>query len=157
MRPDVTYVYVRDLLERLAGHRPEPDRDGDLPVQFEGAQFFVRVVGNTDPWVQVFAVAVADLEPTPDLMVRLNEINTELRFARAFHVGSQVLIESEIWADDVNPANFHHACRNVAGATDAYATGILDAFGGKPLFEESKTEEYKQGMLPVGFAAGPYL
>jgi hypothetical protein len=157
MRPDVAYVYVRDLLERLTGERPDADQDGDLPVQFDGALFYVRVVGNTDPWVQVFSIAVADLEPTPDLMVRINEINTELRFARAFHVAGQVLIETEIWADDVNPANFHHACRNVAGATDAYSPGIRDTFGGKPLFEESKTENYQQATFPLGFVAGPYL
>ncbi|MDP1877150.1 MAG: YbjN domain-containing protein [Actinomycetota bacterium] len=157
MRPDVTYVYVRDLLERLTGERPDPDGDGDLPVQFGGAQFFVRVVGVVDPWVQVFSVAVADLEPTPGLMVRLNEINAELKFARAFHVSGQVLIETEIWSDDVNPANFHHACSNVAWATDAYATGILSAFGGRPQFEESKTEDYQQGTLPMGVAAEPYL
>jgi hypothetical protein len=157
MRPDVAYVYVRDLLERLTGERPNPDQDGDLPVQFEGARFFVRVVGSTDPWVQVFSVAVAEVEPTPDLMNRLNEINGDLRFARAFHVAGQVLIETEIWADDVNPANFHHACRNVAGATDLYGTGIREDFGGLTPFEESKTDDYGQGKLTVGFTAGPYL
>jgi hypothetical protein len=149
MRPDVAYVYVRDLLERLTGERPTPDRDGDLPVHFGGAQFYVRVVGALDPWVQVFSIAAAELHPTPELMVHLNEINRELRFARAFHVADQVLIESEIWADDVNPANFLHACRNVAGATDAYSPGIRKTFGGRPHFDESKTEEYQQGTLPL--------
>lgn len=157
MRPDVAFVYVRDLLERLTGERPEPDGDGDLPVQFEGARFFVRVVGPTDPWVQVFSVAVAGLEPSPELMSRLNEINTELRFARAFHFAGQFLIETEIWADDVNPANFHHACRNVALATDAYAQDIRDTFGGVPEFEESKTDDYPKGNLATRFVAGPYL
>lgn len=157
MRPDVTYVYVRDLLERLTGVRPEPDSDGDLPVQFQGAQFYVRIAGSVDPWVQIFSVAVADLEPTPELMTHLNDINVSLRFARAFHVGGQVLFESEIWADDVNPANFHHACRNVSDATDTHAPEILESFGGRPHFEQSKTDDYRQGSLTVGFAAGPYL
>ena len=30
MRSDVAYVYVRDLIERLTGVKPEPDVDGDL-------------------------------------------------------------------------------------------------------------------------------
>ena len=121
-----------------------------LPVVFGGAQSFVRVVGSTDPWVQVFSVAVAELDASPELMTQLNAINSDLRFAQTFHVGNQVLIEAEIWADDVNPANFSHACRNVAGATDSYGPAIRERFGGQPLFEESKTEDYGTGRLAVG-------
>jgi hypothetical protein len=100
--------------------------------------------------VQVFSVAVAEVEPSPGLMTRLNEINSFLHFARAFHIGSQVIIESEIWADDVAPANFLYACQNVAAATDMFAPDIQKAFGGRLLFEESKTEAYEQGELPLG-------
>ena len=157
MRPDATMAYVRDLLERMTGSRPTPDGDGDLPVVLDGAQFYVRVAGTSDPWVQVFSIALADVEPTLELMSRLNDINTQLRFARAFHVQDQVLIETEIWSDDVNPANFHHACRNVSGATDAYADALHEAFGGRLAFEESKTEGYDRTAAPIGFAAGPYL
>ena len=150
MRPDVAFVYVRDLIERMTGTRPEPDHDGDLPVHLHGAQFFVRIVGPVNPWVQVFSVAVADLEASPALMSLLNEINSHIHFARTFHVGSQVIIEAEIWADDVTPANFLYACQNVAAATDAFAPRILSEFGGRPLFEESKTDAYEQGELPLG-------
>lgn len=150
MRPDVAFVYVRDLIERITGTRPEPDHDGDLPVHFHGAQFFVRIVGAPNPWVQVFSVAVAEIDDSPGLMARLNEINAVIHFARAFHVASQVIIESEIWADDVTPANFLYACQNVAAATDTFAPMIHKAFGGRLLFEESKTEAYQQGELPLG-------
>lgn len=154
MRPDVAFVYVRDLIERMTGTRPEPDHDGDLPVHFHGALFFVRIVGPANPWVQVFSVAVADLDPSPELMSMLNDINGRIHFARSFLVHGQVIIEAEIWADDVNPTNFLYACQNVAAATDAFAPAILKAFGGRPLFEESKTEAYEQGELPLGPLAG---
>lgn len=151
MRADVAYSYVRDLLERVTGTRPGPDGDGDLPVTYQGARFYVRVMGEHDAWVQVFSVAVATLEPTPDLMEHLNAVNCDLRFARCFYVNNQVLIESEIWADDVNPANIQHACSNVAQATDSFAQGIRDRFGGRSPFEESKTDDYR---IPLGFV-GP--
>jgi hypothetical protein len=150
MRQDVAFVYVRELIERMTGTRPEPDQDGDLPVHLHGAQFFVRVVGPVNPWVQVFSVAVADLQVSPQLLTMLNEINTHIHFARAFHVGSQVIIESEIWAEDVTPANFVYACQNVAAATDAFAPRIVEALGGRALFEESKTDAYQQTELPLG-------
>jgi hypothetical protein len=146
MRPDVAYVYVRDLIERLTGTKPEPDDDGDLPVVFGGELFFVRVVGpvgEIEPWIQVFSVAVDDLEASPELMAELNEVNRDLRFARAFYVESQVLIEYEMWADDLTPENFAHACRNVAGATDVFARQIHEKFGGTLLFEESKSDDYR--------------
>lgn len=151
MRPDVAFVYVRDLIERTTGVRPDPDADGDLPVHFHGAQFFVRVIASAaNPWVQVFSVAVADVEQSPGLMTRLNQINSFIHFARAFHVGTQVIIEAEIWADDVTPGNFLYACQNVAAATDTFAPDIQKAFGGRLLFEESKTDAYQQGELPFG-------
>lgn len=150
MRPDVAFVYVRDLIERMTGARPEPDHDGDLPVHFHGAQFFVRIVGAPNPWAQVFSVAVADIEDSPGLMARLNEINSVIHFARTFHIHSQVIIEAEIWAEDLAPANFLFACQNIAGATDTFAPMIQKAFGGRLMFEESKTDAYQQGELPLG-------
>lgn len=142
MRPDMVLSYVRDLLERITGERPDPDPDGDLPVALGGALFYVRIASPTDPVVQVFSVAVADIEPSADLHAALNEINANLVFARAFHVKDQVLIESEIWGSDVNPANLDHACRNVASATDSHGTRLAKEFGGNPRFEQSKMAGY---------------
>jgi len=95
---------------------------------------------------------VSELEPSLDLMAAINEINTKLRFARAFHVSGQLLIEAEIWADDVNPANFTHSCRNVARITDEYSGAIHERFGGRLMFDESKTADYQRPRLPMGFA-----
>lgn len=141
MRPDPTRSYVRDLLETMTGVRPDYDADGDLPVAYEGAQFYVRVQGE-DAVVQVFAVVLADVEISPGLLGALNGINAESQFARAFHVADQVLIEHEIWADDVNPANFGYACRAVAAASDRFGRQLHESFGGTPRFENSKTPEY---------------
>ena len=95
MHRDMVVSYTRDLLEQITGERPEPDQDGDLPIEFGGACFYVRVDGPTDPVVQIFSVVLADLEANPELHGALNDINANMRFARAFHVQKQVLIESE--------------------------------------------------------------
>ncbi len=155
MRPDVAFVSVRELLTTITGERPETDDDGDLPVRYNGAQFFVRIVGTKDPWVQVFSVAVTDAVASAELFEEINNINRDIRFARAFFVNGQVLIESEIWADDVNPANFQHACLNIAGATDAF-TPALTSHGGRPMFEESKTADYESTPFAMGFTSGPF-
>ena len=97
MHRDMVVSYTRDLLEQITGGRPEPDQDGDLLIEFGGACFYVRVDGPTDPVVQIFSVVLADLEANPDLHGALNDINSNLRFARAFHVHKQVLIEAECY------------------------------------------------------------
>lgn len=153
MRRDMVEAYVRDLLGRLTGEVPQFDDDGDLPVHVRGATFYVRVVGG-NPVVQVFSVAVADIDASPELHTALNEINTQLQFARAFHVQRQVLMEHEIWGEDVNPANFAHACGNVANATDVFGGPLAEKFGGSTRFEASKTAAYEPDRTNV---VGPYL
>ena len=147
MNRDMVFSYTRDLLEQLTGVRPEPDHDGDLPIEFGGASFFVRIDGPTDPVVQIFSVVLAELDGNSELHSALNEINTRLRFARAFHVQQQVLIEAEIWGSDLNLSNFQHACRNVAMASDAHGNALLKTFGGTPRFELSKKKTYRVGFV----------
>lgn len=147
MNRDMVVSYTRDLLEQLTGDRPEPDNDGDLPIEYGGATFYVRVDGPVDPVVQIFSIVLADLDANPDLFGALNDINTRLRFARAFHVQKQVLIEAEIWGADVNMSNFQYGCRNVAVASDTHGKYLLDSFGGTPRFEMSKKKNYRIGFI----------
>lgn len=155
LRPDMVESYVRDLLERMAGSRPEPDHDGDLPVTLGGATFFVRIVSPHDPIVQVFSIAVDGIEPTPALYAAMNDINSCLHFARIFYVKGQVLIESEVWGTDVNPSNLDHACKNIAAATDSFGTDLAHQFKARPWFEEAKAPDYRPPTpRPEGFGDG---
>ena len=107
------------------------------------------------PGCRYSASPVTDVTPSPELFDELNSINRDIGFARAFFVNSQVLIESEIWADDVNPGNFQHACANIAGATDA-VTPVLTSHGGRAMFEESKSDDYEAVPFTMGFTSGPF-
>jgi len=147
MKRDMVVSYTRDLLEQLTGERPEQDQDGDLPIEYGGASFYVRVIGDTDPIVQVFSVVLAELEGNSKLHAAINEINAELQFARAFHVHDQLLIESDIWGSDLNISNFHFACKNIAIASDAFGKSMLSTFGGTPRFELTKKPTYRIGFI----------
>lgn len=52
----------------------------------------------------------------------------------------QVLIESEIVGEGVEPADFDNACRAVATITDHYGPLLAERFGGKTAFADEKTE-----------------
>jgi Putative bacterial sensory transduction regulator len=83
MRRDVIAAYVEKLLAVLTDTpRVAPDRDGDYPVRFGSALYYVRLVSAEDPDVQVFAVAVDGIEQSPELLAELNDLNCRIRFGR---------------------------------------------------------------------------
>lgn len=73
-----------------------------------------------------------------------------MQFTRAFHVRRQVLVETEIWGWDVNPADVCHACLNVAGATHANARTLQEEFGGQllALTIDRRRCRWRAGCMP---------
>lgn len=134
-------AYVESLLERLTGvEKAKPDDDGDYPVRYRDALYFVRLIGDVDPVVQVFATAVAEIDSSPGLLERLNAINSDIRFARVFWVRDQVLVESDLVGQSVDPEEFDSACRAVATITDHIGPQLAAEFGGRTAFGDSKEE-----------------
>lgn len=74
------------LAGMTGGGLVKPDADGDYPVRYRSALYYVRLVGDSHVDVQVFAVAVDGVDPSPELLAAVNEINTQVRFVRIFHV-----------------------------------------------------------------------
>lgn len=139
MRADMVRAYVESLLERLIGaEKVTPDHDGDYPVRYKSALYFVRLIGDVDPVVQVFSRAVTAITPTPALYERLNEINTNIRFARIFFVEGQVLVESDLVGQTVDAEEFDEAVGAVATITDHFGPLLAQEFGGKTAFADDK-------------------
>ena len=150
-------AYVETLLEELTGaEKMVPDQDGDYPVRFGDALYYVRIAGAAErPVIQVFSVALAEVEATPKLFEELNNINTQLHFCRCFWVRGQVLFETEHLGETISPPDFKELVVGVAGASDYFGPKLADQFGGKLLFEESKGETYPGGDAAPYF--GGYL
>ena len=135
MRADQASAYVESLLRRFTGgHTPVADHDGDFRVWFRNCLYFVRVIGHETPVVQVFAVAVADVDSTPELLTELNSLNAEIQFVRMFHYGKQVLIETDVLAEALDPARFETACEHVSSVTLEMAPSLAARFGGRLTF-----------------------
>ena len=84
--------HVETLIERLTGiKKAEPDADGDYPIRYRSALYYVRVVGSRIPVVQLFSVAVDETQFTDALARDLNAINARLHFCRIFWVLDQIL------------------------------------------------------------------
>ena len=144
MRRDVIAAYVEKLLAALTEtSHVAPDKDGDYPVRFGSALYYVRLVGAEEPDVQVFAVAVDGIEQSPELLTELNDINCRIRFARVFHVAGQVLVETDLIGDAVDPRGFGNACEVVASVTDKIGPELAKKYGGRTAFEDSKEPDYE--------------
>lgn len=142
---DMVTSHVETLIERLTGSkdRVKADADGDYPLRYRNAAYFVRVAKPQKPVVQVFSVAVADVDVSVGLVHALNEINSDLSFCRTFWVRGQVLFESEHLGETIGEADFNECVQNVAAASDYFGPRLAERFGGRLLFEESKEPEYQ--------------
>lgn len=142
MRTDMVRSYVETLLERLTGSdKVRADEDGDYPVRFRQALYYVRLVGDTHPVVQVFSVALSGVPSTPELLAALNSINSDIRFARVFWVREQVLVEADLVGSTLDPDEFDNACRAVATITDNIGPELAESFGGRTAFADEKEGE----------------
>ena len=153
-KTDMVRAYAESLMKQLLGtDQIIRDADGDYPVRYNSAIYYVRIDSgsNDDPVVQVFAVALAEITPTPELFEQLNVINSQLRFARIFWVRDQVLIESEMIGVDLSLAGFSTACETVGGAADYFGPRLAEQFGGKTAFADEQEADYEsppQSRLP---------
>jgi hypothetical protein len=152
-KTDMVRAYTEILLKQVTGiEEVEPDHDGDYPIRYESALYYVRIVPGMadDPVVQVFAVAVDKVGPAPALYEALNDINTKLKFARTFWVGGQVLFEAEMPGMSLSLDGFASACRTVASAADYFGSRLVEGFGGKTAFDNEKDPDYmsSESMWP---------
>lgn len=140
---DMVVSHVETLIERLTGvEKPKTDADGDYPIRYRSALYYVRVVRAWRPVVQVFSVAVDGVQFTDALARELNEINTRVHFCRAFWVRNQVLVEAEHLGPSLTEPDFDECALHVAEATDAFAKGLAERHGGRLAFDEAKTPDY---------------
>jgi hypothetical protein len=142
VRTDMVRAFVESLLERLTGsEKVVPDADEDYPVRFRGALYYVRLVGDVDPVVQVFSVALSGVPASARLLRDLNQLNTDVRFVRVFWVRDQVLVETELVGASIDPEGFANACRAVATVTDHIGPMLAQRFGGTTAFADEKSGE----------------
>ncbi len=150
-------AYTEALLKEVLGtNKVIADLDGDYPVRYKSALYYVRIDAGRDdePVVQVFAVVLADVPASPGLFERLNEINASLRFARTFWVRDQVLIETELMGLELSLAEFATACGAVASAADHFGPRLAEVFGGRTAFADEQGPDYEPPARPAPSPAG---
>jgi hypothetical protein len=105
--------------------------DPGVPLRVETDDGFLAQGGVPDI-VQVFAVLTDEVvDPTPELVTELNDLNRHVRFARLYWADSAVVVGAELLLATLDAAALGHACRTVAALADRVAP-LLEAVHGRP-------------------------
>lgn len=114
----------------------EFDGDGDIGIRCGSVSAFVRLMGNP-PYVRIYSRLVADVEETPKLLARLNEINSGASHLRFFVLDSAIFAASDVRAAPFVSDHVMCSLHDFFQVTDGL-NGLLQAeFGGAVSFPES--------------------
>src|SRR5438093_3443340 len=86
--------------------------NGTIPIRAGSTAVNVRLMEGKDdhPILQVFAVVLHDVASSPAMLEKLNEMNSTFTFARVCWIDRQVLVATELLAEDLDRAQAAHAC-----------------------------------------------
>lgn len=144
-------AYVESLVKQLAGvEEVVTDGDGDYPVRVDKTLFYVSIVGEVDPVVQVFSFAVRDVPASNELVAKVNEINGQLYFCRMFYDDGRVVVATDCVGLTLDEAEFRTATEAVADATERFAPMIASQFGGHLEFEDETDAATEHGEEGIG-------
>ena len=114
----------------------ERDGDGDYPVPVGDAHllYLSLIEGDDDAGVpdtvHAFAILTNErVDPTPELLAELNDLNRHVRFARLHWADDAVFVGQELLLSTLDAAELGHACRTVAALADRVAP-LLEAVHG---------------------------
>ena len=104
------------------------DKDGDVSIQYGGIVTFVRLV--EDPHcARIYARLLDDVEETPRLLPRLNEMNADEQHLNFIFVGGAVFAVSDVLATPLVAEQVKHALRHFCETADGIRTLLEAEFG----------------------------
>lgn len=128
--------YVESLIEQMTGaEKVEPDDDGDYPVTFGDALYFIRIIAGTEPIVHVFSVAVQGVQQSTKLLRAVNAINADLRFCRMFWIDGAVVVAADQPGSTLDPVELDACASAVGSATNYFGPRLVKEFGGELVFK----------------------
>jgi hypothetical protein len=130
-KTDVIRSHVHTLMESYLGtDELIVDDDGQVPVRWGTAVYRVRVGSDANPHVEVYAVAVEDVDADPGLFEALNTINRRLSHARAFWVDRCVVVAGQLLGSSLTLESLGCTCDEVAAVADSEGVDLAGTFGG---------------------------
>lgn len=151
---EIVTSHVETLIECITGvDKAVPDNDGDYPVRFRDALYWVRVSGGDEqPLVRVFSHVISNVTPTAALFEAVNQVNSSLGFCRCCFIDGRVVIEMEHLGLTLRTDDFRELTQNVAAGSAYFGSMLSERFGGsRPFDSEARGDKRRSSTAgPVG-------
>ncbi len=132
---------VREYMQIPEGEVLRVDEDGDIPIRWESALYYVRLLDKVPPMLQVFCVVLRNVPKTPELLEELNIINEGIVSSRVFWADGNVIAACELLAEQLDQEELAHSCWAV-GSLAAWAdTELHEQFGGEMVYPDDAPED----------------
>jgi Putative bacterial sensory transduction regulator len=113
--------------------------DGTIPIRSGSTVVNVRLVQGENashPILQVYCPLLSEVDSSPELLGKLNDVNANLTFVRAFWTDRQVVLAMELLAESLDRDQVAHAVSLVSLAGNFWDSELNKAFGGRTYFTD---------------------
>src|SRR5690242_11023166 len=133
MKLEALNAHVERLLKRATGIvELQTDEKGEwLGFPYGRIVEHVRVVDYEVPRAFIYGVVVTGVEPKPELYEYLNEVNSQIRYCRAYALQGTVYFEIELLGEALDYDEFDNALQSIGDAGNYYGPVIVEKFGGE--------------------------
>lgn len=152
VKREVLVSHVENLLKHITGD-PEPNRDsdGDWPFNTDRAVMWVRVAGETEPNIGVWAEAVRNIPESEKAYLQVNELNKSIRFARAYLNSGTLVFASELVGETLDMEELKNALDNLASAADYFSPKFVELCGGETIRTPDSDSPKRDGSDSAGY------
>jgi type III secretion system-like peptide-binding chaperone len=158
-RLEVLQPFVeKTVAEYLGIEQVQVWEDGTIPIRSGTTIVNVRLVHGDDPArpiLQVYSPMLSEIDSSPELLAKLNEVNANLTFVRAFWKDRQVILAMELLAETLDRDQVAHAVSLVSLAGNFWDSELNEAFGGTTYFPEEPPSGPSEGEAPAATAPVP--
>lgn len=128
---DVIQSHMELLMQRyLETDELKVEPSGAIAVSNRSALYRVRTLPGANPHVNVYAVAIEDIEADPGLYEALNDYNARMSHARVFWVDRKVIIDAELVGEGLDEVELACTISEVAGWSHDEGPKLAKTFGG---------------------------
>jgi hypothetical protein len=129
----------KKVSELLGTESVAVDPDGDIPIRSGSSVSYLRLAdGPEGAMLRVFSPLLSDVQQTPELLARLNELNAESFFVRFFWTSDHVMCSVDLVAESLDVEEIKNALDAVTFYADKLDDDLKARFGGSRMIEEDE-------------------
>jgi hypothetical protein len=142
---------VEEVIKEVCGELTlHTDQDGDYCLSRHGHRIYGRLKTDVEETLfQVFAIVLDEIEESPELLKELNQLNSNVGYARVFAIEGQILAEVDLVGVSCDAVELSLAIKRVQEVATDVAPMLNAVFGGQVWSDpaELRWAGYRQAVV----------